>query len=171
MVRKSWAGRLAEAAPAPAPAPEPVKGRPGGRIPIKATIPPYCLSLKDAGAYLGVSYDTILKLVQQREIPGVHLCERHLVRRVDLERMVDAQAAGGYHFLLPQTIAECRVASDQLGHEADQVSAHARKAQDPEVRDFLASAARAYHQLAIFYRWNAGLGEFAAGDEAERSIA
>lgn len=156
MTRKPWTGRLAEAAPAPTPAPRQTKDH----VAAKPTLPPYCLSIKDAAAYLGVSYDTVVKLIRTREIPGVHIFERHMVRRVDLERFIDAQAQVGYHFLLPQTIAECRVASEQFTREADQLTAHARKAQDPEVVDFLSGAARAYRQLASFYRWNAGLDEF-----------
>jgi len=54
---------------------------------------------------------------------------------------------------------------------ANQLQKHAAKAQDPEVADFLLLAARAYTQLATFYRWNAGLGEFSPEAIAERMSA
>jgi excisionase family DNA binding protein len=122
---------------------------------------PYCLSLSEAADYLGISYKHMYALTQKGIIQSVRIGDRRMLRRVDLERFCDRQIEGQYRFDQPQTIAECRIAAEQAERQSDTLKALANRSRDDEAADFLFLASRAYTQLACFFRWNGGLGEFA----------
>jgi excisionase family DNA binding protein len=166
--RKPWTGRLAEAAPAP---------RAVGAREVKphqvakTDLLPYCISVRDAAAYIGVGRSHMDYLVQTGQFPSARSGDRRLIRRIDLERYIDVQVERGYRFTPPASILECRSASEQMTTLANELSKHAAKSKDVEVADFLLLAARAYLQLATFYRWNGGLDEFSPEAIAERMSA
>jgi hypothetical protein len=138
--------------------------------PRQSTFPiaPFALSLEDAGAYIAVSPRQIEDLIRARKLASVKIGARRVVRRIDLERLLNAQVEDHYIFRAPETIREAMVADTELKALADALRAQARRARDPVVIDHLLLAVRAYTQLAQFYRWNAGLGEFAPDEDDER---
>lgn len=134
-------------------------------------IAPFAFSIEDAGAYLALSPRGIENLIRAGRLPSIKVGTRRVLRRVDLERLLNAQVEDHYVFRVPETIREALVADAELQHLADALRAQAKRQRDPEVIDQLLLAVRAYTQLAQFYRWNAGLGEFSPEAEDERISA
>jgi excisionase family DNA binding protein len=55
------------------------------------TMPVAALSIPDAGTYLGVSADTVRRLVQAGDIPHARIGNSIRIRRVDLEDFLETK--------------------------------------------------------------------------------
>lgn len=156
MTGKAWAARMADKAPSPYDAP-PTKPHRAAR----PKLPPYCLSIEDAAAYLGIDPINMRRKAIKGEIPRIKIGRRTMIRREDLERYCDRQVEDDYLWRMPQTMGQARSAARDAERFANEFRTHAKASKDPETTDFLLLAAKACAQLSLFFRWNAGIGEFA----------
>ena len=132
--------------------------------PLAATTPPtpiaaepaYALGLEDAARYLGVSLATMRRLMDDGALPSFNLRGRRMVRRVDVEAMVDDLVAAGYRFPQPRTAGECRIAAEQCAREATELRRQAERTPYPGRAERYRAAAQAYAALATWFRWESG---------------
>jgi excisionase family DNA binding protein len=77
-------------------------------------IAPFAFSVEDAGAYLALSPRGIENLIRAGRLPSIKVGTRRVLRRVDLERLLNAQVEDHYVFRVPETIREALVADAEL---------------------------------------------------------
>jgi excisionase family DNA binding protein len=129
---------------------------------------PYVFSRAETAQYLGVSLNTINRLIAEGILPTFHLGTRHLIRRADAEALVDQLAQGHGHFALPESVAQYRSAAHAFASEAEATRRMALSATHPQLALRRHHAADAFAALADWYAWLSGdwMEREESGDDA-----